>query len=302
LYSTVGDLFRWTEALHSGRVVNEDSLKAMTTPSPLPAGVDGLNYGYGLVISEVQRLPAIWHNGGLHGWSSNVVWLPQQRVVLVALANAMPGSPGLEPATITHELPKHFLAEEIAKLPPPVEDKTIDPKSYAAFVGRYDYQGAVMTVTLEKNRIFAQLTGQAKFEIFPQSADEYFWKITDARVHFLRDERGDVISAQHTQGGNTFKAPRLAADAVALTAEQLDAFVGQYQYGPSAVLTVRRDGQQLLAQLTDQPEFPIFPTADDNFEWRVVPAEVRFVKGDDGKATKAVHRQNGITFDAPKIK
>jgi hypothetical protein len=274
----------------------------MTTPNPLPAGVDGLNYGFGLVVSEVRRLPAIWHNGGLQGWSSNLIWLPQQHVTLVALANAMPAAPGLEPATVTRELTSHFLAEEIASLPQPTEDKTVDPKSYAAYAGRYDYQGAIMTVTVEKDRLFARLTGQAKFEIFPQSADEFFWKITEARVRFLRDDKGEVVAAQHTQAGHTFKAPRLAADAVALTAEQLDAFVGQYQYGPAAVLTVKRDGAQLLAQLTGQPQFPIFPTADDSFEWRVVPAQVRFVKDDDGKVTKAVHRQNGITFDAPKIK
>jgi CubicO group peptidase (beta-lactamase class C family) len=302
IYSTVGDLFRWTEALHGGRVVNAASLAAMTTPNPLPPGVDGLNYGFGLVASEVQRLPAIWHNGGLDGWSSNLIWFPQQHVTLVALANSMPGAPGLEPAVITQELIKHFLAAEIAKLPSPAQDKTVDPKTFAAYVGRYDYHGAILTVTVENGHLFAQLSGQAKYEIFPQSADEFFWKITDARVRFLRDGKGEVIAAQHTQGGQTFKAPRLAADAVALTAADLDAFVGEYRYGPAAILTVRRDDTQLFAQLTGQPEFPIFPKAADSFEWRAVKASVRFAKGDDGTITKAVHTQNGITFDAPKIK
>jgi CubicO group peptidase (beta-lactamase class C family) len=302
LYSTVGDLFRWTEALHGGRVINAASLKAMTTPNPLPPSVDGLNYGFGLSVSEMERLPAISHSGGLQGWSSDLMWLPAQRVTLVALANAMPGAPELAPAAITRELPKHFLAAEIASLPAPVEDKTVDPKSYAAFAGRYDYKTATLTVTVEKDRLFAQLTGQEKYEIFPQSADEFFWKVTDARVHFLRDAKGEVIAAQHTQGGHSFKAPRLAAETATLTAGELDAFVGQYQYGPAAVLTVRREGLRLLAQLTGQPEVPIFATAADSFEWRVVPAKVRFVKAADGKVSKAVHQQNGATLDAPKIR
>jgi CubicO group peptidase (beta-lactamase class C family) len=302
LYSTVGDLWRWTEALHGGRVVNADSLKAMTTPNPLPPGVDGLSYGFGLVISDVERLPAIWHNGGLQGWSSNLVWLPQQRVTLVALANAMPPAPACAPAAITAEMAKHFLAAEIPKIAAPVEDKTVDPKTYAAFQGRYDYKSAILTVTVENDRLFAQLTRQPKFEIFPKKDDEFFWKVTEASVHFLRDDKGEVVAAQHTQNGNTFKAPRLAADQVRLTPAQLDAFVGQYQFGPAAVLTVRRDGSQLFAQLTDQPEFPIFPTAEDGFEWRVVKASIRFVKDGDGKVTKAVHTQNGGSFDAPKIK
>jgi hypothetical protein len=125
--------------------------------------------------------------------------------------------------------------------------------------------------------------------------------VTDASVHFLRNDKGEVVAARHSQGGNVFRAPRMEEEKVRLTPEQLDAFVGQYLYG-IAILTVRREGQQLLAQLSGQPEFAIFPTAEDSFEWRVVKASVRFVKGEDGKVIKAVHTQNGQTFDAPKVK
>ncbi|HSI10959.1 MAG TPA: serine hydrolase, partial [Chthoniobacter sp.] len=301
IYSTVGDLCRWTEALHAGRVVNAESLKMMTTPPPPAPGQDSSQYGFGLVMSDFEGLPAIWHNGGLQGWSSNLVWLPGQKVVLVALANALPPAPEFQPAAITHQFAKHFLSEEIAKLPAPVEDKTIDPKTFADYVGRYDYQSAILNVTVENDHLYAQLTGQAKYEIFPKAPDDFFWKITDARVHFLRNEKGEVIAVRHTQNGNSFRAKREVAEAAKLTSEQLDAFVGLYYYGPAAIMTVRREDQQLFAQLTGQPEMPIFPTADDTFEWRVVKASVRFVKGEDGKVTKAVHSQNSKTFDAPKL-
>ncbi len=302
LYSTVDDLWRWTEALHGGRVLNADSLKAMTTPNPLPPGTDGLNYGFGLVISDVEHLPAIWHNGGLDGWSANLIWLPKQKVTVVALANAMPAAPGLEPGAITDELTKHFLADDIAKLPRPVEDKTIDPKTYAAYVGRYDYQSAILTVSVADNHLYAQLTGQEKYEIFPEAKDEFFWKITEATVRFLRNEKGEVVAVQHSQGGNTFHAPRLGPDSVKLTAAQLDAYVGQYKYSQQAVLTVTRDDQQLFAQLSGQPSFPIFPTTEDTFEWRWVKASVHFVRDADGKVDKALHTQDNRTLTAPKIK
>ena len=38
------------------------------------------------------------------------------------------------------------------------------------------------------------------------------------------------------------------------------------------------------------------------FGWRAVKASMHFVKGEDGKVIKAVHTQNGMTFDAPKVK
>ena len=54
LYSTVGDLFRWNEALYGGRVLNAESLKAAITPVELPKNVDGMKYGYGLMMYEMK--------------------------------------------------------------------------------------------------------------------------------------------------------------------------------------------------------------------------------------------------------
>lgn len=302
LYSTVGDLFRWNEALFGGKVVPDESLKLMTTPVKLPPGVDGMSYGYGLVMSSINRLPSIGHGGGLNGWSSDLLWLPQQRCTVIALANALPPAAGRAPAGITRTIVGKFLAADIAKVPPPTEDPAVDKKSYADFAGRYAYQGAVMTVTAEGGRLHSQLTGQSKFEIFPSAPDEFFWKVTDAQVVFLRNEEREVTAAQHTQGGSSFKGPRLAAAEIKLTAAELDAILDEYQYGPGAVMTATRDGDVVFAQLTGQPKFPIFPRSATDYMWHVVAASVSFAKDADGKVTKAVHTQSGRTFDAPKIK
>jgi len=305
LYSTVGDLFRWNEALFGGQVINATSLKAATTPVELPKNTDGMmmKYGYGLMMYEIKRLPTIGHGGGLHGWSSDLLRVPKHNCTVVVLANAaLPSPPELIPQAISHAIVEKFLADEIKALPPATEDKSIDPKTFTAYVGRFDYQAAVMTVSVEGDSLMAQLTGQPKNRIFPKAKDEFFWKVADAEVAFVRDEKGDVIAARHTQGGVSFTAKKLGEDAVKLTDQQLDSFLGQYEYGPGAVMTVSRDGSQLFAQLTSQPKLPIFPTSENEFEWRVVKASVEFVKGDDGKVTKVIHRQGGGKIDAPKIK
>ncbi len=302
LYSTVGDLHRWSEALFGGKILKAESFKRMTTAVQLPPGVDGMSYGYGLVISPASRLPAFGHGGGLNGWSSDLLRLPGQACTLIALANAMPPVAGHDPAGITRTIAGKFLAAEIAKLSPLKTDPQVDRKTFADFAGRYDYKTAVMTVTLADGRLHAQLTGQPKAEIFPSAPDEFFWKVTDAQVVFLRNEKREVIAARHTQGGATFQAPRLAEAEVKLTAAELDAILGQYQYGPGAVMTVTRDGDTVFAQLTGQPKFPIFAKSATEFAWRVVPATVKFSKDKAGKVTKAVHTQSGATFDAPKIK
>jgi CubicO group peptidase (beta-lactamase class C family) len=302
MFSTVGDLFLWNEALFGGKIVKPETFKAMITPVELPDGIDGMNYGHGLVISELKRLPVVGHGGGLNGWSSDLIRLPEQRCTVVALANAMPPVPGFEPAAVTRQIAGKFLAAEIEKLPPPEEDPAVDPKSYPDFVGRYDYKNAVLTVSVENGRLHARLTGQPKFEIFPSGRDEFFWKVTDAKVAFQRDAGGKVVAARHSQGGSSFTAARIKDDDLMLTEAELDAILGQYQYGPAAVLTVTRDGQSVFAQLTGQPKFGIHPKSATEFEWREVEASVTFKKDGDGKVTGATHRQNGATFDAPKIK
>jgi CubicO group peptidase (beta-lactamase class C family) len=302
LYSTVGDLMRWNEGLYSGKVIKEASLKLQTSPISLPEGVDGMRYGCGLIVSEYHGLPMLSHSGGLHGWSSDLLWLPEQRCTVVTLVNAMPSAPGHDPSTLTRGLVDEFLAEEIRNAPQLTIDPTVDLRSYPAIAGRYDYKSRVMTVTAEKNQLFAQLTGQPKFEIFPKGPDEFFWKGLDAKVSFLRNDQGDVIAARHTQNGSTFKAPRLTTPDVKVTAAELEAIDGQYQYAPGSVLTVTHDKTNVFAQLTGQPKFPIFPKSTTEFEWRVVPATVEFIKDEKGNVTKAIHRQGGGTIEAAKRK
>ncbi len=65
-------------------------------------------------------------------------------------------------------------------------------------------------------------------------------------------------------------------------------------------MTTSVENGQLFAQIEGQPKFPIFPTGKNTFEWRIVKAEVEFIKDDKGVVTKARHTQNGNTFEAPK--
>lgn len=132
----------------------------------------------------------------------------------------------------------------------------------------------------------------------PPHIDHFFWKDVDAEIIFQRNEQGKVTSGIHTQAGNSFGVAKIAEDEK-VEAAGLNAFVGQYQYGPATMTTSVENGQ-LFAQLTDQPKFPIFSEGKNTFEWRVVKAQVEFIKDSKGVVTAARHTQNGNTFDAPK--
>ncbi len=302
LYSTVADLWHWTEALQEGRVLSPEGLQNMTTEVSVPKKETLLlRYGMGLYHAVIGGLPAIGHNGGLNGFLSAVMWFPEQKITVVVLSNAMPSPPRKSPDELVTVAARAFLGPEMAAAAPKI-DTAIDPKTYPDYVGRYDYKSGIQEITVENGHIFAQLTDQNRFEVFPSGPDAFFFKVVEASMVFNRDKTGAVISITHTQNGFSFTAPKLSEkDFPVIPIAALDAIVGRYQYGPLAVLTVTRRGDQLFAQLTGQSEAPIFPKSDHEFIWKIVPASVEFVHGPDGKVTGAIHHQNGITFNAPKL-
>jgi CubicO group peptidase (beta-lactamase class C family) len=304
LYSTVGDLARWNEAVFGGKVLSEATLKAAWTPvkvgSQQQPPEEG--YGYGWLMDKFRGLPEVQHGGGLPGFASQLTRFPGERLTVVVLGNALPPPPGFFPGELARNVAEIYLSDKMESRPTP-KAVALSPEALDSFVGRYDYGGPIMTVTREGDRLFAQLTGQPKFEIFPKSENEFFLKVVEAQLTFVKDATGRVVKVVHHQGPTTIDAPRVEEHAaIQLTPEALDAYVGKYDYGQGKViLTVTREGNQLSAQLTDQPKFEIFPASENEFFWKVVEAKVTFVKDASGKVIKGIHEQGGQKLEVPKI-
>lgn len=93
MYSTVEDLALWDRALYGTSVVEERVKEEMFTP-----GLEG--YGFGWFIAEepigpegAERL-VIRHGGGINGFNTVIVRVPEDRVLIVLLGNM--GSASLE--------------------------------------------------------------------------------------------------------------------------------------------------------------------------------------------------------------
>jgi CubicO group peptidase (beta-lactamase class C family) len=306
LYSTVEDLYRWNEGLFHGKVISLANLQAAETPVQTAENKgdhpeDG--YGFGLSIAKLRGAQEISHGGGLNGFSSFLLRLPRENLTVVVLANALPGQPGVEPGILAQRFAEFCVGEHLDPRPVVKASPGVSPASFGPLVGRYDYGGLVMTVTKEGDHLYAQLGGQPRFEIFPRTETEFFWKVVDAQVTFVKDDQGKVTKAIHHQNGNTIDAPRLPdLKEASVDAASLDAVTGKYDYGQrKAILTVSREGSRVFAQMTGQPKFEIFPKSDTEFFWKVVDAQVTFVKDNQGKVIKVVHHQAGQTIDAPKI-
>lgn len=82
-YSTVGDFFRFAEALQSGVLISKASFAQMTTPN---RG----SYGFGMVIQGEGPSRSFGHSGGAPGQSGDLRVYPESGYVVVALSNYDP--------------------------------------------------------------------------------------------------------------------------------------------------------------------------------------------------------------------
>jgi CubicO group peptidase (beta-lactamase class C family) len=212
LYSTVGDLFRWNEAVFTGEVLGAATLRTAFTPvntigNDTEKPNDG--YGYGWAIGTLRGLREISHGGGLNGFTTFLLRITNANFTVAVLANCAPPIPDLDTSGLAHQIAQLYLADKLQPRPSTAANQSVSPALYDAYVGRYDYGVGILTITKDRNRLFAQMAGQARFEIFPRSETEFFWKIVEAQLTFIKDKTGKVTKAIHRQGGQTINAPRL---------------------------------------------------------------------------------------------
>lgn len=203
LYSTVEDLLKWDQALYTDRLLPAAARQLMWTPFKE-------NYAYGWIVLE--PVPAmfggyrrVFHTGGINGFASVIVRLPEPNVTVIVLANndrANASSVARDVAAIYYGQPYTIPAERTAV--------TLDPAVLDRYVGKYELApGFVITLTREGNSLMAQATGQGKFEIFPASETSFFAKVTELTVTFVKDTDGKVTQFMLTQGGATRPAKRI---------------------------------------------------------------------------------------------
>jgi CubicO group peptidase (beta-lactamase class C family) len=86
----------------------------------------------------------------------------------------------------------------------------LDPKVYESYVGDYELTpNFVVTVTSEGGKLMAQPSGQPKNELFPTSETEFFLKVVDAQVTFVKNEQGQVTQLILHQNGRNMPAKKI---------------------------------------------------------------------------------------------
>ena len=86
LYSTVGDLYKWDQALYTDQLVSQETLNTIFTATVSIPG-NGEQYGYGWIISEQSDHRVIEHSGGVNGFVADLARYPDDQVTIIVLSN-----------------------------------------------------------------------------------------------------------------------------------------------------------------------------------------------------------------------
>ncbi len=130
--------------------------------------------------------------------------------------------------------------------------------------------------------------------------------MVEAEIEFLTDANGVATHLVLHQGGRDQKAPRTSDKAEApharveikVSPQILRQYVGAYELQPGVDVTLTMEGDQLMAQITGQPKFPLFAESETKFFLKVVDAQVEFLKDAQGAVTHLVIHQGGADAKA----
>lgn len=190
LYSTVDDLYRWEQALSTGRLLSKESHLRMITPTPLLA-----NYGYGFLLGQQNSRRTIHHAGGLWGFRSNFVRFPDDDACIIVLSNLQTS----DFYGVSNNLRSILFGEDYQV---PAVEKTVDIAIdiLDSYAGIYQViPGLILKIDRKGGGLFVT-SGKAQRSFKPKSENAFFREESDDALVFHKTEEGNISHVVIRQG------------------------------------------------------------------------------------------------------
>lgn len=190
IYSTTNDLYKWCQSLQADAIITKASKETAYTPVKN-------NYGYGWGIDSIAGKRTVGHGGGIHGFNSNMVSMPDDNTCVILLANV--ANPHLDKITksifaILYDKPYELPQEKIAI--------SLSEEILKQYTGIYEVSPElVITVTLENGKLIGKPEGQEALQLHAEKEDQFFLKEVEAQIKFTRNEKKEVSGMTLLQNG-----------------------------------------------------------------------------------------------------
>ena len=207
LRSTANDMLRFLAAnLDSGSNLTAMAL-AEARLSRRAADRPGNRIGLGWHIVDVFGTTLTWHNGGTGGFRTFIGMDEAKRRGVIVLSNST-----ISPDDIAFHLLEPQVALAGAPAPPRLRSEiAVDPRKLEAYVGVYQLAPEFqLTISREGGSLFGQATGQPRAQLFAESEIEFFLKVVDAQVTFVKGSTGKVNQLILHQNGSNIAGLRVS--------------------------------------------------------------------------------------------
>jgi len=205
LWTTPSDLCRFAIELmlslsgKSNIVISENMAKQMLTPQHT-------NNGLGLFMEGEDFNFYFGHNGSNEGFRCILIAYPEKGNGAVIMTNSDDGwqlySEILRSIDSEYGWSDFIPKEKILA--------EVNPKIYDAYIGTYQVSPDFsFIITRENGRLYAEVAGMGKSEIYPESEITFFPKDVDATIIFVKDETGQVSGLIYKQGEREFPAKKV---------------------------------------------------------------------------------------------
>lgn len=298
IMSTTEDLLKWQNAVSANTLISKNALNRAINGSKLDNG-DDIPYGYGWIKGNIRGSRTYEHSGGIFGYSSNGIFLPEENMYVIGLTNCDCGNVGA--------ITTNVAAIALGKPFPKKEDAiALGKEQMAKWVGAYEFDGGVIRhITIKDNQLFSQREGSTNLQIYPMTETNFIFDGGDVSYDFYM-ENGKRMTI-FTASGNTLighgidKAPPAEKSEMSLPVDVLSQYEGKYELQPTFIISIVVRENRLFAQATGQPEFEIFATEKDEFFLKAVAAEVSFNRNSNDVVESLTLKQGGQVMPAKKI-
>ena len=272
LISTLDDLNTWYAAVMSSKVISQSSREKAHRPYVLSNGKK-TGYGYGWGIGNIQGSPMIGHGGGINGFLTASLYLPNDKLFVAVFTNCGcegPGEVANKMAAVA--IGKPFEWKKIA-----IADKAME--EYQAVYTSVDDGDRV--ITYKEGKLFSMRTGGSRYEIFPYDKDKFYIEEGLTTLHFIRGAKNKITSVIGRSTGmdvtwTRTDKPIPEMKEVALDDRYLEQYLGKYELAPNFILSIFSEGDKLYAQATGQIKIAIVAVEKHKFALVNVDAKILF--------------------------
>jgi CubicO group peptidase (beta-lactamase class C family) len=141
---------------------------------------------------HIRNHKYVWHNGGTGGFRSFIGFDPEKKRAIVILTNSTTGADDLG----FHWLDESSPLKEI-KMP-----LALEPSGLKEYEGVYQINPTFKIIITSKGKnLFLQSTAIPIVSIYAEESDQFFFKVSDAKVYFKRDGNHQIEKLVLYQNG-----------------------------------------------------------------------------------------------------